>query len=110
MVPSRAAAPAPSLAASLALGGCASDLEAEVCDLLQQRVDAVHADHLGARARDRRPIGRAAAEGLDPWGDALRTPVERDDVVLVRAVGRRSPSCAAGSRSRSRRPWPPASG
>ncbi|WNV74252.1 hypothetical protein [Geodermatophilus sp. DSM 44513] len=92
MTRSRAAVPAvaalaASLPVALALGGCARDLEAEVHDLLQQRVDAVHASVLDTRARDPRPTGQAAAQALDPYGDALRTTVEGDDVVLVRAVG-----------------------
>ncbi|TFV60498.1 UNVERIFIED_ORG: hypothetical protein E4P37_19470 [Bacillus sp. AZ43] len=72
---------------ALVLSGCAQSLEDQAHDRLQDDLDAVHEEFLDRRARHADTTGAEALESLDPWGDAVASRVDGDDVLLVWGIG-----------------------
>ncbi|MGY2075115.1 hypothetical protein [Blastococcus sp. SYSU DS0828] len=72
---------------ALLLSGCARSLEEQAHDRLQERVGSVHEHYLDDRARDPLSTGRAALESLDPYGEALASSADGDEIRLLVGVG-----------------------
>jgi hypothetical protein len=68
--------------------GCAQQsLEEQAHDRLQDRVASVHEHYLDSRARDPYSTGPAALESLDPYGEALASSADGDELRLLVGVG-----------------------